>query len=208
MKRNKLGLFGGTFDPIHVGHLIIAEWVYQALELDRVVFIPAGDPPHKNAAEVTPAKDRLAMVKLSIAEDSRFECSEYEVNKRGKSYTVETLQWFREQYGPGVQLYWIIGSDSLLDLPNWYQSHRLPELCQLVVYPRPGFPPEAAVEPFRSAALILDTPEFEFSSTTIRERIARGLTVRYLLHPEVMRYIRLNGIYGGKHDPASEKAGK
>ena len=116
---------------------------------------------------------------------------------------METLQWFRKRLGAGVRLFWIIGSDSLLDLPNWYQNHRLLQLCDIVVYPRPGYPPEDAVEPFRSAAIVLDTPQFEFSSTSIRKRIAEGYSVRYLLHPDVDDYIRRHRIYTLRKEEAA-----
>jgi|Deesub1362B_J571_1020462.scaffolds.fasta_scaffold01271_8 nicotinate-nucleotide adenylyltransferase len=196
-----VALFGGTFDPIHIGHLIIAEWVFNELSLQKLYFVPAGNPPHKTGQPITPAVHRLEMVKRSIAHDARFDCLEYEIQKKGKSYTVETLRWFRERFPGARPLYWIIGSDSLLDLPAWHRPEEILTSCQLVVYPRPGFPADQAAEPFRSRAILLNTPEFAFSATTIRQRIRQGISVRYLVPEPAWRYITEKGLYGWQKGP-------
>jgi len=191
----KLGFFGGTFDPVHIGHLIIAEWARTALELEKIVFMPAGDPPHKSNSQITPVRHRLAMVELAVADNLHFAVADFEAKKSGKSYTVETLRHLRQQYGDVAQLYWLIGSDSLLDLPNWYQPKEIFRLAQIVVYPRPGFPVKAANPNFRRQTLQLDAPEMNFSANQIRQRVRLGQSIRYLIPPVVAQYIDDNALY-------------
>ncbi len=191
----KLGFFGGTFDPIHIGHLIIAEWVWETLALEQIVFVPAGEPPHKDSEQITPVQHRLTMVKLAVQGNPHFAVSDFEAYLPGKSYTVGTLRQLRFRYGDTAQLYWLIGSDSLLELPNWRQPDELFRLAQIVVYPRPGFPVVAADEDFRRQAVLLEAPELNLAASQIRQRLRLGQSCRYLLPPDVAGYIDANALY-------------
>ncbi len=193
----KIGLFGGTFDPIHNGHLIIAEWVREELQLDKIIFIPAGDPPHKQENNITPIRHRLTMVSLAIAANERFSLSDIEVKKAGKSYTVETLRTLQNHFPPQINLFWIIGSDSLFDLPNWFQPDEIVKLAQIVVYPRPAYSVDEAAARFKDRVLYVDSPLIDISSTLIRERIRQEKSVRYLLPESVFNYIRRENLYSG-----------
>jgi len=191
----KIGLFGGTFDPIHNGHLIIAEWVREELQLEKIIFIPAGDPPHKQENNITSIKHRLAMVSLAIEANERFYLSDIEAKKAGKSYTVETLRTLQNHFSSQTKLFWIIGSDSLLDLPNWFQPDEIVRLAQIVVYPRPGYSVNEAVARFKDRVLYVDSPLIDISSTLIRDRIRREKSVRYFLPESVLNYIRRENLY-------------
>ena len=197
----RLGVLGGTFDPPHVGHLILAEEARCRLGLDKVLFVPAGDPWRKVGQEVTPAGHRLAMVRLMLGSDPHFEVSTLEVDRPGPSYTVDTLEALRRQYGPEAELYLILGEDALCDLPNWKEPARIVSLAWLAVAPRRqgGGPAKAeldAVLPGLSARIVtLPMPIVDISSTALRERAAAGLSLRYLVPLGVEEYIRHHGLY-------------
>ena len=198
----RLGVLGGTFDPPHVGHLILAEEGRTRLRLEKVLFVPAGDPWRKAGQEVTPAEHRLAMVRLLLASDPYFEVSTQEVEREGPSYTLDTLESLHQQYGPGLELYFILGEDALHDLPNWREPARIISLACLAVAPRPvergtGTPdPEAAVPGLSERIVPLPMPTIDISSTTLRERARAGLSLRYLVPLAVEEYIRRHGLYG------------
>ena len=191
----KIGLFGGTFDPIHNGHLIIAEWVREELQLEKIIFIPAGDPPHKQENNITSIKHRLAMVNLAIEKNEKFSLSDIEAKKAGKSYTVETLRTLQNKFSSQTNLFWIIGSDSLLDLPNWFQPDEIVRLAQIIVYPRTNYPVNEAAVRFKNRVLYVDSPLIDISSTLIRDRIRQEKSVRYLLPESVLNYIRRENLY-------------
>lgn len=191
----KIGLFGGTFDPIHNGHLIIAEWVREELQLEKIIFIPAGDPPHKQESNITSIKHRLAMVSLAIEANDRFSLSDIEAKKAGKSYTVETLRVLQNHFSSPTKLFWIIGSDSLLDLPNWFQPDEIVRLAQIVVYPRSGYSVNEAAARFKDRVLYVDSPLIDISATTIRDRIRQEKSVRYFLPESVLKYIHRENLY-------------
>jgi len=198
----RLGVLGGTFDPPHVGHLILAEEARTRLELEKVLFVPAGDPWRKAGQEVTPVEHRLAMVRLLLASDPYFEVSTLEVEREGPSYTVDTLEALHQQYGPGLELYLILGEDALHDLPNWKKPARIVSLAWLAVAPRPaergwamaGL--EAAVPGLSKRVITLPMPIIDISSTALRERARAGLSLRYLVPLGVGEYIRRHGLYG------------
>lgn len=190
-----IGLFGGTFDPIHNGHLIIAELVRQELELTSVIFIPAGDPPHKQKRPVSSIKHRLAMVNLAIADNPAFEVSEIEIKKSGKSYSIETLRELQKRYDSNAKLFWIIGSDSLIDMPNWYRPEEIMKIVQVVVIPRLKFQAQDAPEKYRKNALIIESPLIQISSTNIRESVKQRKTIHYLTPASVEKYIYRVGLY-------------
>lgn len=198
----RLGVLGGTFDPPHVGHLILAEEGRTRLQLEKVLFVPAGDPWRKAGQEVTPAEHRLAMVRLLLASDPYFEVSTLEVERQGPSYTVDTLESLHQQYGPELELYFILGEDALHDLPNWREPARIISLAWLAVAPRPvergtATPDLEDAVPGRSERIVpLPMPTVDISSTSLRERARAGLSLRYLVPLAVEEYIRRHGLYG------------
>jgi nicotinate-nucleotide adenylyltransferase len=199
----RLGVFGGTFDPIHLAHLILAERCREACRLDRVLFVPAGQPPHKSERQITPGRQRLEMVELAIAGHTAFAASTIELDRPGPSYSVDTLTELANQ-NPGDELFFLIGSDSLADLPLWYQPHRISSLATLVVATRPGSK-RPDVEPLRavigSSAVeqllrhFVDIPLIEISSSVIRARVAAGQSARYMVPRAVECYIETHGLY-------------
>ncbi len=199
----RLGIFGGTFDPIHLGHLILAEHCREACRLDRVLFIPAGQPPHKTERQITPARQRLEMVELAIAGHAAFGVSEIELNRPGPSYSAETLADLAKQYSE-AELFFLMGSDSLADLRLWYQPARIAELATLVVATRPGCE-QPAVDTIRKvigdAATerllqhVVEIPLVQISSSMIRSRTAAGRSIRFMVPRAVECYIETNGLY-------------
>jgi nicotinate-nucleotide adenylyltransferase len=199
----KLGILGGTFDPVHVGHIFIAEEARLRLGLDTVVFVPAGNPWLKVDHEVTPAGHRVEMVRLAIAKHPRFRLCTVEVERGGPSYTVETLDALvgRAQY---EELYLLMGLDSFVELPLWKEAQRLVTMCRLVVVPRTGsnLPELSEVSQKLSGisadnVLVLDSPMIGISSSGIRERVSKGLPIDYLVPGEVEKYIIAHGLYRG-----------
>ena len=198
----RVGILGGTFDPIHYGHLVIAEQVRQALRLDRVVFVPAPRPPHKLGDELAPAADRAAMVALAIADNPAFAWSEIELEREGASYTSDTLAELADEavrQGVARDLYFILSAEALAGLPKWHEPVQLLESATLAVVSRPGWPlPDAshlaASLPggAASAARVqcIETVPVANSSSDVRARAAAGLSIRYLVPPAVEAYIR------------------
>jgi nicotinate-nucleotide adenylyltransferase len=197
----RLGLLGGTFDPIHCGHLVIAEEARVRLALDAVCFIPAGQPPHKRGLPVSPAADRLAMVRLAIAGNSAFSVSTVEIEREGPSYTVETLGALRQEVGAECALFFIVGGDALSDLLTWREPERLLELATLVVVSRPNVQPvnlaqlSAQLPALSSRLTQLAGPQFAVSGTEIRQRVGQGLPIRYQVPEAVWTYITEHGLY-------------
>ena len=189
---------GGTFDPIHVGHLAVAEEAREALGLDRILFVPAGRPPHKNAANVTALEHRVVMVELAIADNRGFELSRVEIDRPGPSYTVDTLE---ELATSGDQLTVILSAETFAELPTWHAPDRLFEAARVAVAPRWGYPapdPEwlAAAFPGRKARVTyLEGPRLGVSSTALRARVAAGRSVRYLVPAPVAAYIDSHRLY-------------
>lgn len=196
----KLGVLGGTFDPPHMAHLVLAEAARSRLSLERVLFVPAGDPWRKVGQEITPSDHRLAMVRLAVAEDPYFEVCTLEVEREGPSYTVDTLAHLAQEYGPDAELYFLLGEDALRDMPNWKQPERIAELARVVVAPRPptsgaGALPESTVPGLAARLIPLDMPLIDVSATALRERARRGLSLRYLVPTAVAEYIGEHGLY-------------
>ena len=199
-----IALFGGSFNPIHNGHLIVARAVAERLRLSRVVFIPSSpSPPHKANAELADAADRLEMVRLAIAGESGFEVSDLEVRQGGVSYTIRTVESFR-QAAADQTLHWIIGGDTLPELHTWYRVRELVERCRIVTAVRPGFevPDLSAIQRVlspeqvqRLMADVLPTPRIDISATDIRRRVAEGRSIRYLVPEAVRQYIEQRGLY-------------
>lgn len=199
MKR--VGVFGGTFDPIHYGHLVTAEECRARLELDYVLFVPTGQPPHKQRRVVSPADARVNMVQLAIASNPAFQLSRIEVDYPGPSYSVETVARLQQQFGPEVELYFIIGMDSLNDLLTWREPARLVSLCRIVAATRPGAPPpdftslESVIPHIRERVTILPVPELNISSSELRRRVSVGLPIKYQLPESVEAYVYGHHLY-------------
>jgi len=200
----KFGLLGGTFDPIHLGHLIIAETVREHLKLSKVIFIPAGQPWLKADREITAAEHRLRMVEIAISGNPYFEVSTYEIDKPGPSYSVDTVAYERSRIGPDAELYFIVGCDALAELPRWHEPARLVAMCRLVGVGRPSVPKpkikalEEAIPGISPRINLLDEPQISISSSEIRERVGAGISIRYLVPPEVEDYIYEHKLYKGQ----------
>ena len=201
----RLGVLGGTFDPPHVGHLLLAEEARLALGLGQVLFTPAGGPWRKAGQELSPREDRLAMVRLAVADNPHFAVSALEIEREGPSYTAETLAALRDQFGPETELFFIMGADSLADFPHWRQPQRILELARLAVAERPE-PEDVPLEEgladdlaraMRERVVWLDMPRIDISSTAVRDRVRRGLSIRCWVPPAVEEYIRQHGLYVG-----------
>ncbi|MCR4439217.1 MAG: nicotinate-nucleotide adenylyltransferase [bacterium] len=201
----RLGLFGGTFDPIHLAHLILADWVREEEKLDRVLFVPADTPPHKVHRTLSPPWQRLAMVRLATADCPFFEVPDLEIRRGGVSYTIDTVLAVRELYGLGSdQLFLIAGSDSLHEMDSWREPERIFAECRVVVVRRPGFDPAEAPPQFAAKAKLSKAPLVEISSSQIRERVRAGKSIRYLVPAGVERFIVEHGLYrvaGGTDRP-------
>lgn len=200
----RIGLYGGSFDPIHFGHLISARSAAEQLDLGRIILIPSARPPHKRDIQLTAPQHRLTMTRLAVEGDALFEVSDVELHRAGASYTYDTVQHFRADLGPSVDLFWIIGADSLPELPTWYRVRELVQAVRIVTAARPGFVPPnmaelgGALGQEAAEALLggcCSTPEIGISSTEIRARVAGGLSIRYLVPAEVLSYIEAHGLY-------------
>ncbi len=196
-------LFGGSFDPIHHGHLIVARSAAEALGVARVVLIPSASPPHKQGVTLTAAGLRLEMCRAAVAGDGLFEVSDWETRQSGPNYTLLTVRHFRSEW-PDDELYWLIGMDSLAELHTWYRAGELADACTLVAAGRPGSPRPSRSElerfltPEQAARIeqhILSTPLIEISATDIRARVRAGRDIRYLVPEAVREYIATHRLY-------------
>ena len=200
MTERALGIMGGTFDPIHVGHLAVAEEAREALGLDRVLFVPAGQPPHKVPGSVSRVGDRVAMVQLAIADNPAFELSMVEVQREGPSYTVDTVEALARS-DPESQLHLILSAETFAELPSWHEPERLFAAARMAVVPREGYPaPDPAwlarAFPGREDRVeYLSGPRLGLSSTALRARVAAGRSIRYLVAPAVEAYIAEHDLY-------------
>ena len=200
MTAGALGIMGGTFDPIHVGHLAVAEEAREVLGLDRVLFVPAGQPPHKPPGSVSRVGDRIAMVQLAIADNPLFELSMIEVERAGPSYTVDTVEAL-SRANPDAQLHLILSAETFAELPSWHEPDRLFAAARMAVVPREGYPaPDPAwlgrAFPGREDRVeYLAGPRLGLSSTALRSRVAAGRSIRYLVPPAVEAYIAEHHLY-------------
>lgn len=195
---NRLGILGGTFDPIHYGHLIIASYAAEALDLNTVWFMPAQTPPHKIGQDISPVEDRVEMVKLAIDDDDRFDFSDFDLQRNKPSMTADLLERVAMEM-PEFELLFIAGADSLIDFPTWNDPQQILHRAQLAVAKRSGATIEDKVfDPipnFRERTVVFDSPIVEISSTDIRERMSDNKSIRYLLPPAVETYILEHGLY-------------
>lgn len=185
----RVGIFGGTFNPPHYAHLVIAEQMREELELDRIHFMPTAQPAHASGKTTIDSNLRVDMLDLAIQDNPYFSLDLTEVTRGGKSYTIDTILAFKEA-NPDTEYYFIIGQDMVLDLPNWHRIDELVDLVQFVAARRPGY-----VGDSQYPILWVDVPEYEISSSDIRQRVRDNKSIRYLTHESVIQYIETKGLY-------------
>jgi len=199
----RVGIFGGTFDPVHYGHLLLAESCREQRGLDEVWFLPTAVPPHKQSPDLTPAAERSEMLELAVAGHDVFSVVRYEADRGGINYTADTLAHLRQRHAD-CELFFLVGADMLHDLPRWHQPERICELAAVVAVRRPGtgeidFDCLRAVAPAQRIDEIrhnqVEMPEIGISSTEIRRRVAAGLSIRYMTPRAVEKYVEAHGLY-------------
>ena len=197
-----LGIMGGTFDPIHIGHLVTAEEAWQQYDLDVVMFIPAGLPPHKSSEHISEAEHRYMMTILAVINNPRFQVSRFEIDKRTPSYTIDTVKYFLNLYGENTNIYFITGTDAVLEILTWKNIEELLDICNFIAASRPDYSLEKihkTVGLHYPAILnkvhLLENPAMSVSSTYIRERVKAGKTIKYLTDEMVEHYIYKYGLY-------------
>ena len=196
----KTGIMGGTFDPIHYGHLLAAEEARINLGIDRIIFVPTGDPPHKSSRRITPAEDRYAMTLLATGGVLEYSVSRIEIDRKESTHTVDTLRAFIDSGIAPENLYFITGLDAMLSITSWYEYEKIPELCTLVTARRPGYPVsgiENLPKFIRDKLKYIEIPQFAISSTEIRERTRDRKGIRFLVPHLVEIYIESNNLYRG-----------
>ena len=197
----RLGVLGGTFDPIHSGHLAVAGEVRSRLNVEQILFVPAGQPWLKEGGPITASEHRVQMVRLAISDRPYCEVSTMEIDRAGPSYTLDTLAELWRRLGAGDELFFIMGWDSLSELPQWKEPARIIRLCKLVAVPRPGYARpdleflEKSIPGLSRRVTILDRPEVDISASDIRERVAGGLSISGLVPEAVEGYIGEQGLY-------------
>jgi nicotinate-nucleotide adenylyltransferase len=200
----RIVLFGGTFDPVHTGHIAVAQASIQKIGASKVILIPTRRSPHKEEKPIATDNDRIAMLKLAIAGKNFFQVSPVELNRAEPSYTIDTIRHFKRQFGSDCRLYWLIGADMLKDLPKWHRINELMKECTICVMNRGGFDKPnfdrladklsvKTVEELRQNQI--ETPFIEISSTDIRQKISQNKDVSKFLHPDVLDYIKSHRIY-------------
>ncbi|MDY2777303.1 MAG: nicotinate-nucleotide adenylyltransferase [Collinsella sp.] len=205
----RLGIMGGTFDPIHYGHLVTAEQAREALDLDVVLFMPAGSPAFKESERVSGAEDRYAMTLLATAANPDFVASRLEIDREGITYTVDTLRALRSHYPDNVKLFFITGADAVLDIVSWRDASSIADLATLIAATRPGYDINQACERVEGSGIsfkvtYIEIPALAVSSTNIRQRVCEGKSIRYLTSESVIGYIRKNGLYRGAPTPDAD----
>jgi nicotinate-nucleotide adenylyltransferase len=190
-------LFGGTFDPPHIGHLLVAQTVCEAENFDKVLFIPAYQPPHKD--DITPVDERLKMLELAVEGNPNFEISDVELKRKGVSYTIDTVKFIKEEMRlKSQELFYLMGSDSLLEFQNWKDPKGILNECQVIVAIRPGFRPSDIPSWILQKIQFANIPRFEISSSNIRHRWVENKTIRYMVTLPVWEYIEKNNLYAIK----------
>lgn len=198
----RIGVYGGTFDPIHIGHLVAASEVQHVLRLDQVLFMPAGEPPHKMNNGMTAARHRKRMVELAIADNPGFALSTIDLDRPGPHYTADSFAILR-QTEPDAELWFIMGEDTLLDVPNWAHPERIVEYARLAVVTRPGWKVDITDLAMLDTAIpgivrccdFIPIPMLDIASRQLRDRLRTGAPSRYQLRPEVWEYIEANDLY-------------
>ena len=187
----RIGILGGTFNPLHIGHLAVAQAAQDSMSLSRVIFVPCCEPPHKRLIHLAPARARLDMLKASIKNNPGFEISDYEIKKGGKSYSIDTVRHFRSMLGREEKLFFIVGGDSAVHLHTWKRIDEILKIVSFIVVNRPGHDDCTPEIPHRSVTM----PGIDIASSYIRRRILQGKSIKYLVPEEVFRYIKQHKIY-------------
>lgn len=198
--QQRIGVLGGSFDPIHIGHLILAEEARDQLNLSCVYFVPAGQPPHKRDRRLTPVEQRVRMTELAVAGNSQFRLSRVDADRPGPHYTVDMIRILKQQLTPEADLYFLMGFDSLIELPTWYRPADLIASCHLVALTRPNITLdwdelEAKLPGIRSRVILIDMPELEIASHDLRRRVAERRSIRYMVTEPVCAYIDQHALY-------------
>ena len=200
-QKQRIGLMGGTFNPIHYGHLLIAENAYEQFQLDEVIFLPTGQSPHKDARQILGAKERMEMIRLAIADNPHFSCSDYEIHKEGISYTYLTVQAFYEQLSDG-ELFFIMGADSLAYFDSWMRPDEISRMSTILAAVRDGLNLEKLYpirdflqQKYGTKVGFINTPNFSVSSRMIRQRMIQRHSIRYLVPEIVERYLTEHNVY-------------
>ncbi|MEN6521518.1 MAG: nicotinate-nucleotide adenylyltransferase [Armatimonadota bacterium] len=195
----RIGIIGGTFDPIHLGHLIIAEEARYQFQLDRVIFIPAGVPPHKPDRPITDKEHRFDMTVLATEDNPAFEVSRIEIDRSGPSYAVDTLAELKKIYGNNTRLFFIIGADAILEILTWYKPEKLRCMCRFIATTRPGYRlsdvKKKLPEEYLERITFMDAPGVNVSATDLRNRAASGRPIKYMVPKAVEDYITDNKLY-------------
>lgn len=189
---NRIGLFGGSFDPIHIGHVLVGQAAIEELKLDRLFYIPAACSPFKQELPPAPSESRLAMIRLALAGHCNCEVDDVEIQRGGTSFTIDTVHYFAQRF-PGSKCFYLIGADNVMSLPKWRSAPELAELVEFIVIPRPGDVPAPLPAPFRGQ--YLKGFPFGVSSSELRGRIKAGQSVENLVLPAVAEFIRNNQLY-------------
>lgn len=200
----RIGIMGGTFNPIHHGHLVAAEEVREEFGLDEVVFVPTGIPPHKDDGEIAKAKHRYMMVNLATATNPNFSTSGIEIKRDGKSYTLDTIREFKKIYKEAA-IYFVTGTDAVAEISTWKNVEELPKICEFIAVSRPGYPLQLDDKNFIQHTHLFEVPALAISSTDIRRRMKEGKSIKYLVPQTVEEYIYKHGLY---KTPACRQAGK
>lgn len=200
----RIGFLGGTFDPPHIGHLILAEYTVEALALDRLFFVPAADPPHKRGRHKAAIQHRIAMLELALAGNEHFTLSRLDVDRDGPHYSSDSVRMLQRKY-PEAELYFVMGGDSFQDFPNWHEPEIIAEYCKLAVMYRPGsdalYPAmhEAVLPGLAERVVMVEAPGMgiDIASSEIVQRVQEGKSIRYLVTEAVLHYLQENGLYKG-----------
>ncbi len=189
MKR--IGIFGGTFNPIHIGHLVLAQTVYEQCKLDKIIFVPSNLPPLRKIKQLASAKDRYNMVKLAIKGNSDFVLSDFEIKREGKSYSIDTLEHFKDIYSKGTKLFFIIGGDNFAELRLWRDIDNIKKIVTFIVVNRPG----SVVRSSRAKHVLVAMPGIGVAASHLRKKIKKEQSIKYLAPNSVAQYIHSHKLY-------------
>jgi nicotinate-nucleotide adenylyltransferase len=202
----KIGVLGGTFDPVHLGHMMMAEEARKSLGLKEVLLVPAGQPMTRSNERITSAEHRLRMLRLAAGRSPHLKVSTVEIERPGPSFTVDTITELRRKYGSKDEIFFILGWDSLAQLPIWREPARIVSMCILVAVPRPGWPQpslkalEKDIPGIAKRVVFLENPRVDISATTIRDKVARGESIDHLVPGPVAEYIKKHGLYKAEQE--------
>lgn len=196
----KLAIMGGTFNPPHLGHLICAEEVRDHFKFDKVIFIPSARPPHKDNNELADAQHRYMMTRLAIQNNPHFEVSRIEMDRPGRSYSIETVKEFKRLYSSDTEFFWIVGADSILEMSIWKDANELLKICNFIAITRPGYNLDRADKRFIKMVRLFKVTAVDISSSEIRRRVKQGKSIRYLVPSAVEGYIYENRLYDNAPD--------